>query len=195
MKFFLLLFLITGCAAFKERPNKIVPFTTDGCSMYPDGVLFVDSNRWVHCCIVHDIAYWIGGNHQEKIDADYDLGMCVAEKSSSIQGDLMSSGTRFGGVANNILPWAWGYGWSYNRGYRKLREKDLQKVFAQFDSVLSALMLWTKDLSVLQKSTIIGQIESIRYDLEQKLPEEKRGHDSFETRSRLIQAFLEGKTP
>src|SRR5262245_42851965 len=45
-------------------------FTTDGCSVWPDG-------SWRECCLVHDVAYWCGGP-EERVRADQDLRSCVA---------------------------------------------------------------------------------------------------------------------
>ena len=40
------------CAQFEgEKPPH--PFTTDGCSMWPD-------DGWAQCCVEHDFAYWCG---------------------------------------------------------------------------------------------------------------------------------------
>src|SRR5262245_15908951 len=34
------------------------PFTTDGCSTFPDGA-------WKSCCVTHDYAYWCGGTAED----------------------------------------------------------------------------------------------------------------------------------
>src|SRR5262249_471355 len=37
---------------------ELAPFTTDGCTTFPDGTL-TDATLWQHCCIEHDFAYYV----------------------------------------------------------------------------------------------------------------------------------------
>src|SRR4051812_44811546 len=65
--------LIASSASATTPPpaqNEIVPFTTDGCSVFPDG-------DWLNCCIYHDYAHWKGGTFQEKVKADVELARCA----------------------------------------------------------------------------------------------------------------------
>jgi hypothetical protein len=41
--------------------------TTDGCFVWPD-------STWATCCIEHDIAYWCGGNIEERRRTDAACG-------------------------------------------------------------------------------------------------------------------------
>lgn len=84
-------------------------FTTDGCSMWLNGVSKTD---WVDCCIRHDYDYWCGGSTQDRDQADKDLGKCVRERVSAL-GTPTYWGVRFGGVSWLPTPWRWGYGWPY----------------------------------------------------------------------------------
>lgn len=86
------------------------PFTTDGCSMWPNGT-------WTECCVAHDIAYWCGGSSEEREHADEALRQCVAEKRSSTMATMMHVGVRVGGIPWQPFPWRWAYGWSGIRGY------------------------------------------------------------------------------
>jgi hypothetical protein len=83
------------------------PFTTDGCSLWPDGA-------WQECCVVHDVSYWCGGP-STRIEADRQLRACVAEWSGSLKPILMYAGIRLGGNRWLPFPWRWGYGywWPY----------------------------------------------------------------------------------
>ncbi|MEE8307636.1 MAG: hypothetical protein V3R81_10250 [Gammaproteobacteria bacterium] len=47
-------------------------FTTDGCSMYPDG-------EWLACCIAHDMDYWCANPQTTRAQADRTLKRCVAD--------------------------------------------------------------------------------------------------------------------
>src|SRR6185503_15141506 len=47
------------------------PFTTDGCSLSPDG-------SWQACCVEHDIDYWCGGSADDRRRAHATLRTCIA---------------------------------------------------------------------------------------------------------------------
>jgi hypothetical protein len=85
-------------------------FTTDGCSLFPDG-------QWRHCCVAHDKQYWCGGTAGQRAQADAILGACVAEASSPWMGGLMRLGVRVGGVPWLPFWFRWGYGWPWPRPY------------------------------------------------------------------------------
>ena len=86
------------------------PFTTDGCSMWPD-------DGWVDCCVEHDIAYWCGGTSDDRRRADAALRDCVARDHSATLAWLMYWGVRLGGVPWQPFAWRWGYGWNGIHGY------------------------------------------------------------------------------
>jgi len=86
------------------------PFTTDGCSLWPDSV-------WFECCVVHDMAYWCGGSADDRARADRALADCVSANGSCGMGGVMGLGVRPGGVPWMPAPWRWGYGWDYPAGY------------------------------------------------------------------------------
>lgn len=85
------------------------PFTSDGCSVWPDA-------DWVACCLAHDVVYWCGGNAEARAGADRHLRACVSEEASGM-GGLMWLGVRAGGAPWLPAPWRWGYGWDYPAGY------------------------------------------------------------------------------
>lgn len=85
------------------------PFTTDGCSAWPD-------DGWVDCCVVHDVAYWCGGSAEDRARADELLESCVASVAPRMA-PVMWLGVRMGGVPWMPTPWRWGYGWDYPSGY------------------------------------------------------------------------------
>lgn len=87
------------------------PFTTDGCSLAPDG-------PWASCCVEHDATYWCGGSAAERRRADRRLASCAREHGASAFDAAMAvAATRVGGVPWSGLPWRWGYGWDGLRGY------------------------------------------------------------------------------
>jgi hypothetical protein len=86
------------------------PFTSDGCSLWPDG-------PWVNCCLDHDIAYWCGGSSEDRDRADEAFRQCVAAESSTGMGTVMFAGVRVGSLPWYPLPFRWGYGWDWPRGF------------------------------------------------------------------------------
>ncbi len=101
--------------------SELAPFTTDGCTMFPDGTLS-DATRWQHCCITHDFAYFTGGPASARDAADHALRSCIAGESNQALADLVWAGVRLGGTPALRTPWRWGYGWTYDplNGYRTL---------------------------------------------------------------------------
>ena len=98
------------CAVQRGADLPPYEFTTDGCSMFPDG-------QWRQCCVDHDKPYWCGGSAEERKKADETLRMCVANASSPLMGLLMYDGVRLGGVPWLPTPWRWGYGWPWPHPY------------------------------------------------------------------------------
>jgi hypothetical protein len=85
------------------------PFTSDGCSVWPD-------DGWAACCVLHDVDYWCGGSAADRERADRRLRECVSHESATM-GSLMWLGVRVGGAPCVPAPWRWGYGWDYPAGY------------------------------------------------------------------------------
>ena len=116
----------------------IKPFTTDGCSFFPDGTFEV-SVKWKHCCIAHDFAYWKGGTYIEREHADDDLQRCVSNLGEENISALMWLGVRIGGSPNFSTSYRWGYGWPESRGFQPLSPTDKEKVAAKVKLISSDL--------------------------------------------------------
>lgn len=108
--------------------NRLQPFTTDGCSRFPDGVPWADPTKWRKCCVLHDIAYWKGGTSEERGQADRALGRCVARQGYPLTGDAVYLGVVVGGTAGFPTSWHWGYGWVIDRGTEPLRPDEMRQV-------------------------------------------------------------------
>ena len=107
-----------------EVTTTLEPFSTDGCSMYPDkNYISTQEHNWIHCCIAHDISYWTGGTEEQRDQADEELASCVTDATSSQHGQIMYLGVQIGGAPGTGLPWAWGYGWNTFRKYHELDSK------------------------------------------------------------------------
>ncbi len=118
--------------------GDLKPFTTDGCSVFPEGTPEQQS-LWAECCISHDLAYWKGGTHDERLFADKGLETCVAKLGQPEIAKLMLAGVRVGGTPYLPTSYRWGYGWPYQRGYQALSESELDQVTKQIENLRSIL--------------------------------------------------------
>ncbi|GAA5213589.1 hypothetical protein ACFSJ3_03250 [Corallincola platygyrae] len=103
--------------------ENIAPFTSDGCSAFPDGT-FEQQDLWLSCCHAHDVAYWMGGTYEQREQADEELRACVADLGEPAIGLLMQAGVRVGGTPFAPTTFRWGYGWSFPRGYKPLTDRE-----------------------------------------------------------------------
>lgn len=107
--------------------DALKPFTSDGCSGFPDGTLS-QNELWLKCCTAHDYAYWKGGTALEREEADLALQECVATLGEDEIALLMLAGVRVGGMPYLPTSFRWGYGWPYPREYRTLTPAELEQV-------------------------------------------------------------------
>ncbi|OGS49461.1 MAG: hypothetical protein A3J79_09195, partial [Elusimicrobia bacterium RIFOXYB2_FULL_62_6] len=106
------------------------PFSSDGCSLFPDGTI-EDRARWCDCCFVHDIAYWQGGTAADREKADDALRDCVlARTGDKVLAESMRLGVRAGGHPVSVMWYRWGYGWELGRGYKPLTDAEKLKAEA-----------------------------------------------------------------
>ena len=107
--------------------GELRPFTSDGCSLFPDASL-ISSDDWCSCCFQHDLAYWRGGTAEERQAADQQLQNCVQEKTGNhALATMMYEGVRFGGSPYFYNWYRWGYGWSYDRKYQTLTAEEKEQ--------------------------------------------------------------------
>lgn len=112
--------VLNGCAS----THALRDFTTDGCSLFPDGDAG-NPQRWRDCCVRHDIAYWRGGTAEQRGSADDSLRACVmARTGRQALADQMYWGVRLGGTPLLPTGFRWGYGWGYGRGYEPLKPDE-----------------------------------------------------------------------
>lgn len=96
------------------------PFTTDGCSGGMSWLWRKIARRappWEGACVEHDRAYWQGGTREERKGVDLWLAWQVAAAGHPVIANLMYIAVRVGGHPLLPLPWRWGYGWRWPRGY------------------------------------------------------------------------------
>lgn len=123
--------------------ENIKPFTSDGCSSFPDGTL-EDNELWLSCCTAHDYAYWQGGTYDERLIADKALQQCVTNVGEPQIAKLMLAGVRVGGSPYFPTSFRWGYGWSYPRWYQALTDEEKKQVALLTTDALKMNYLTTK---------------------------------------------------
>lgn len=115
--------MVSACG----KNQQLQPFTSDGCSSFPDGT-FTHKTLWLKCCTAHDRAYWQGGTYSARLTADLQLQQCVSTAGEKEIAQLMLAGVRVGGTPFLPTPFRWGYGWSYPKWYGKLTDAENAQV-------------------------------------------------------------------
>lgn len=103
---------------------ELKPFTSDGCSAFPDGTLD-NQELWLACCTQHDFEYWQGGTYQQRLASDQKLEACVAKVGQPEVAAIMLLGVRVGGSPYIPTEFRWGYGWPYPRLYKPLTPEEV----------------------------------------------------------------------
>jgi hypothetical protein len=127
MKFLIVISLFIASVA--QANSDLKPFTSDGCSVFPDGTLQYQE-LWLSCCQKHDLAYWQGGTFQQRVDADQELKQCVEQVGEPSIAAIMLAGVRVGGTPYLPNAFRWGYGWPYFRGYKAISPEEQTKIEA-----------------------------------------------------------------
>ncbi len=125
----LFLILSLGMVIPVLSADELKPFSSDGCSSFPDGT-FEQKKLWLACCEAHDEAYWLGGSYEQRVAADQALKKCVVKTGEKTIAKIMLAGVRVGGSPYWPTEFRWGYGWSKARGYQEPTE-DEKKVAEQ----------------------------------------------------------------
>lgn len=93
-----------------ESDPPTLPFSSDGCSVWPD--TWFSGHDLYEGCLIHDLHYWAGlpGDEMGRLQADVWLLMWVAENVSIELAEAMFNGVRVGGGDKLDTPWRWGFG-------------------------------------------------------------------------------------
>ena len=107
MKILLLLFPIMAFA------QEIRPFESDGCTLFLDG-------NWGHCCLEHDLRYWLGGDITEQKASDVKLKNCVEKAAGPVAGNLIYGAVRVGHYSPVKHRYKWSWGWGEQESFKPL---------------------------------------------------------------------------
>tara|TARA_B100000508_G_C11464958_1_gene281243 strand:+ start:5210 stop:5647 length:438 start_codon:yes stop_codon:yes gene_type:complete len=95
-----------------NKPTPPIAFYQDGCSLFPDQLLWHDFRS---ACFDHDIKYWAGGAPEERKIADRELMNSVKQTGplGPVFAPLMYVGVRVFGdsFVTKAVGAHWGYGW------------------------------------------------------------------------------------
>ena len=124
---FLTTILLTLAMSPYVLADDLKPFTSDGCSSFPNGT-FQQQELWLACCQKHDFDYWKGGTYKERLNSDKALSRCVSKVGEPEIALLMLAGVRVGGTPFLPTKFRWGYGWPYPRFYGELSPSEVEQV-------------------------------------------------------------------
>jgi hypothetical protein len=136
--FFAGVLLASDARSDAEVPVGPSPFTTDGCSMSPDSALTGQAHQFLGCCLAHDKAYYQGGTPVEHAQADLTFKDCLKAIGHPEYAKVYHLGVRLGGTPYLPMPFRWGYGWPFGRGYQPTTEaerKAVQESLAAYDCI------------------------------------------------------------
>ena len=132
---------------------ELSSFETDYCTNYPEGTE-QKPDLWKHCCLIHDMYFWAGGNKQNRYEADLELRSCIEETGAVKQARLMYYAVRAGSYSPIKYPKRkWNNGWSNRPGYYSLSTEDIQLIKAELDSGYDFINLEIKNYFINQLRT------------------------------------------
>lgn len=138
--------LLATTNLYANHVKDVVPFTTDGCSSFPDGFNTGKDNfkQWRHCCVKHDFDYYAGGTKLAKNISDSKLSQCVSKALNSDKvtrtdkifgnsmGRIMLDGVKVGGLPKFLMfksqaGYRWGYGVPNNNGFLDINSNEIHE--------------------------------------------------------------------
>lgn len=127
MKVFLIFAVLytinTACAS-----NSIEKMETDYCTNYKEGTR-TQPDLWKHCCLIHDMHFWAGGNKQNRYDSDVELKSCIEETGSPYVARLMFLAVRAGSYSPiKYSNKKWNHGWSGRPAFQSLSAEDISLI-------------------------------------------------------------------
>ena len=128
IKVTLLFFLSSNLFASEVDNNLLKNFETDFCTMFKEGTK-KSPDLWKHCCVKHDLAYWVAGNKSDMKRADKEILNCVKKTGKPFVAKLMYSGIKFGHLSPIKNKYKWGWAHKDNRKkYQELSAVEIENI-------------------------------------------------------------------
>lgn len=133
MKFILVSFFLLSNSAW-SFDSKLSPLKTDYCTNYPEGTRETP-DLWKHCCLMHDMYFWAGGNKKDRDNADHELRSCIKATGAIAQSRLMYLAVRLGSYSPLKYPKKkWNHGWAKRPEFQTLSRDDILEIERELES-------------------------------------------------------------
>lgn len=110
------------------KAKALHEFETDYCTNYVEGTI-KNPDQWKHCCLIHDMYFWAGGDRSDRDKADLELKSCIEETGAPTQASIMYYAVRAGSYSPIKYPKRqWNNGWNDGRKERKLIRDDIELI-------------------------------------------------------------------
>lgn len=126
-------YLIAFLFCFNLSALELKNFETDGCTKFVDGTI-ENPKKWYHCCLMHDMKYWYGGDQKAMDLADRDLYECAYDAAGEFWANILYMGVRSGHYSPIKLKYQWAWGWTHPRtkmAQLSNQEKEIAKTSLQ----------------------------------------------------------------
>ncbi len=108
--------------------QTVTSFETDYCTNYKEGTRS-EPDLWKHCCLIHDMHFWAGGNKQNRYDSDIELKSCIEETGSPYVARLMYIAVRAGSYSPiKYSNKKWNHGWKERPTFKSLSVEDIEVI-------------------------------------------------------------------
>jgi hypothetical protein len=125
--------LFINCSSFAAS-SQLSSFDTDYCTNYAEGTA-EKPDLWKHCCLIHDMYFWAGGNKQDRYDSDLELRTCIEKTGAIKQARLMYYAVRAGSYSPIKYPKRkWNNGWSERPGFYSLSVEDIKLIESEIQN-------------------------------------------------------------
>ncbi len=148
MKLSLITLLLTFSSLGFASASQLTPFKTDYCTNYPEGRRD-EPELWKHCCLIHDMNFWAGGNKQDRYNSDLELRRCVEETGAYYRARLIYYAVRAGSYSPIKYPdKKWNNGWRERPDFQTLTSQDIDVIENELSSGYDFISSEIKDLFI-----------------------------------------------
>ena len=130
MKVFIFALILVVASGWAQA-DQVGPFETDYCTNYPEGTT-KEPELWKHCCLMHDMYFWAGGNRDDRDQADLELRSCIEQTGQKDIAKLMYWTVR--ATSYSPIKYSkkkWNNGWPQRPDSQTLTKEDVDQVEAE----------------------------------------------------------------